>query len=267
MQRPGSHSHVEPGAGKSTSDGPTRARPAGTRRRTYNPGVGGAVILGSGRDADIVDLGRGRVLRRPRMPRPLDDEAAIMRHVRAAGFPAPAVLEVRPDGIVMERVDGISMLADLARRPWRVGHHARLLAGLHRSLHRIPPPADARTPFGGARADDVTVHADLHPDNVLLSPRGPVVIDWANAGRGPAGADVADVWLVLAAARPPGGHLRRALAAALRTSFLDAFLAAAGRDDAAPYLQLAAERRALDHRMDEAELKAIRRIAAGPLDR
>ena len=221
------------------------------------------VVLGSGRDAETIDLGGGRVLRRPRRPRPLDAEAAIMRHVAAAGYPAPAVLEVRPDGLVMERIDGPTMLDDLGRRPWRLRRHALTLAELHRALHRIAPAPSARLTFGPAAPGDVTVHGDLHPDNVLLSPRGSVVIDWANAGRGPAGADVADTWLLLAAARPgTAGPLTRAAVAVLRARFLAAFLRAAGRDDAAGHLGLAAERRASDHNMSEAELAAIRRVVA-----
>jgi aminoglycoside phosphotransferase (APT) family kinase protein len=221
----------------------------------------GEAILGAGRDAEIVDLGGGRVLRRPRRPRPLDGEALLMRHVAAAGYPAPAVLEVRPDGLVLERVEGATLLDDLRARPWRLRRHARTLADLHRALHRIQPPAGARPTYGPAAEGDVTVHGDLHPGNVLLSPRGPVVIDWANAGRGPAGADVADAWLVLAAARPPAaGPAADALVRLLRARFLAEFLAAAGRADAVLHLALTAERRSTDHHMSEAELELIRRV-------
>src|SRR5205814_3296418 len=92
--------------------------------RTYTRAVG-ETILGAGRDAEIVDLGGGRVLRRPRRPRPLDGEALLMRHVAAAGYPAPAVLGVRPDGLVLERVEGATLLDDLRARPWQLRRHAR----------------------------------------------------------------------------------------------------------------------------------------------
>lgn len=227
------------------------------------PPVDKGAILGTGRDADIIDLGAGRVLRRPRRERPLDREALLMRHVAAAGYPAPAVLEVRPNGLVLERIEGPTMLDDLRARPWRLSRHARTLAELHRALHRILPLPEAPATYGPVAPGDVTVHGDLHPANVLLSPRGPVVIDWANAGRGPAGADVADAWLVLAAARPPArGPAARALVRLLRARFLAEFLAAAGREDAAPHLALASHRRASDHHMSEAELEAIRRVLA-----
>ncbi len=41
------------------------------------------------------------------------------------------------------------------------------------------------------------LHLDLHPANVILSPMGPVVIDWTNASRGPAGYDAAMTFVVL----------------------------------------------------------------------
>ena len=117
--------------------------------------------------------------------------------------------------------------------------------------------------FGEAGPDDVVLHGDLHPLNVLLPASGPVVIDWSNASRGPAGADVADAWLLLAAADPGGGVLHRALAALLRRRFLAAFLAAAGRAEAAPYLSRAAELRELgDPNLSAAEKAEMRRLAA-----
>jgi aminoglycoside phosphotransferase (APT) family kinase protein len=230
--------------------------------RCYSPAVSSGPVFASGRDAELVDLGGGRVLRRPLRQRPLDAEAVVMSHVRAAGYPVPEVFEVRPEGMVMERVDGPTMLDDLAAHPWRLRRHARTLAALHHDLHAIAPTDGMAAPFGAPAPDDVVVHADLHPANVLLSAGGPVVIDWSSGGRGPAGADVADAWLVLGSAQPPGGLLVRALAALLRGSFLVAFLRHAGRRQAVPYLHAAAERRAADPHLAGAEKAAMRRLAA-----
>ena len=46
---------------------------------------------------------------------------------------------------------------------------------------------------------DVVGHHDLHPLNVLLSPNGPVLIDWANTAAGPRGFDAALSYLLMAA--------------------------------------------------------------------
>jgi len=220
------------------------------------------IVLASGRDSDLLDLGGGRVLRRPRVPRPLDGEAAVMRRVRAAGYPVPEVYEVRPDGMVMARVEGPTMLRDLTAHPWRVLRHARTLAALHHRLHAIGADAGDRPTFGRSGPDDVLVHGDLHPDNVLLSPGGPVVIDWANAGRGPAGADVADCWLLLASADAPVGPVMRLLVAVLRRRFLASFLRHAGRAESAGKLGTALARRLVDTNLSAEERARMRRVVA-----
>jgi aminoglycoside phosphotransferase (APT) family kinase protein len=99
----------------------------------------------------------------------------------------PQVFEVRDDGLVLEFVDGPTMLADLRQRPWRIARHARTLAELHAQVHEIPYEAER------------LLHLDLHPDNVLLSSRGPVLIDWSNARAGAPSLDVALTWVICAA--------------------------------------------------------------------
>lgn len=236
--------------------------PGVARRWSTVVRMGEGTVIAHGRDAEIVDLGSGRVLRRFAGPRRLEPEALVMRLVRDAGYPVPQVFEVRPDGIVLERVEGPTMLEDLGAHPWRVHRHAGTLAGLHRDLHRIPPADWLPARLGHPAPGDVVVHGDLHPANVMLSRAGPVVIDWSNAGRGPAGADVADAWLVVACAQPPGGPLMRALTAALRQRFLTTFLGEADRSEAARYLRRACERRAADPHLDRREKAAMQRIAA-----
>jgi len=228
----------------------------------YCAGVGEGTTIARGRDAEIVDLGGGRVLRRFGGPRPLEAEALIMRLVREAGYPVPEVFEVHRDGMVLERVDGPTMLDDLTTHPWRVQRHARTLANLHRDLHQIRAFEGLPARFGEPAPDDVVVHGDLHPGNVMLSRSGPVVIDWTSGGRGPAGADVADAWLILASAQPAGGLVMRALVGALRGRFLETFLREAGRSEAASYLQLAIEERASDPNITPSEKAAMRKVAA-----
>ena len=45
-------------------------------------------------------------------------------------------------------------------------------------------------------------HGDFHPDNIILSQRGPVIIDWPTAGSGEPAADVARTLLLFAIGMP-----------------------------------------------------------------
>lgn len=108
-----------------------------------------------------------------------------MALARAAGYPVPLVFDVRPDALVLERVEGPTMAGSLARRPWLARRHMTTLARLHDRLHSIP--------LNGASL----LHLDLHPENVLMSPSGPVVIDWTNARPGASETDVALTWLIM----------------------------------------------------------------------
>ena len=169
-------------------------------------------LLARGQDADVFVIDDTRVLRRYRRRAVPEREIAVMRYVRDRGYPAPRVFDVNGTDLTLERIDGPTMLEDLRRRPWRFGTHALTVARLHRELHAIPPAADL--PGEGA----AVLHLDLHPANVILSPNGPIVIDWANAARGDASFDVALTAVVLAAA-PVGPPLSW-----LRDRFVDAFL-------------------------------------------
>jgi tRNA A-37 threonylcarbamoyl transferase component Bud32 len=109
-----------------------------------------------------------------------------MEHARRHGYPVPAVHEVRKDALVLDRVEGPTMWEALDPEP-----DVPVLAGLHEQLHAIP--------FEGASL----LHRDLHPANVILSPAGPVVIDWTNAGAGDPAFDIALVWVIAATADDP----------------------------------------------------------------
>lgn len=124
-------------------------------------------LLASGRDADIFEYGPGTVLRRARSGRSLAREAEAMAHAHRHGYPVPEVVELSDDEteLVLERVDGPSLLAQAARRPWTLARHGRLLADLLVRLGELPPPPGAPvSPLGDGPS---FVHLDLHPLNVL----------------------------------------------------------------------------------------------------
>jgi aminoglycoside phosphotransferase (APT) family kinase protein len=184
-------------------------------------------LLAAGRDADIFEYGAGLVLRRSREGRSMAREAQVMEYVRSRGFPVPAVEEVSDDGLslVMERIDGPDMVALMSKHPWAIPRQGRVLADLHRRLHELTAPDWLRdAPVGRG---DRLLHLDLHPLNVMMSPRGPVVIDWAGACRGDPAVDMALAWVIMAAGEVPTGRfigmiLGRARSALVK-SFVDSF--------------------------------------------
>lgn len=150
-------------------------------------------LLASGRAADVYDIGDGKVLRRDRNAScDSEPEARIMRYVAERGYPVPAVHHVDGPDMIMDRVDGPTMLESLEAAPWKLVPHARTLARLQRRLARIAAPKWLLASTADTTHPHSVLHLDLHPMNVIMSPdRGPVVIDWTNSAGGPAGFDAA----------------------------------------------------------------------------
>jgi aminoglycoside phosphotransferase (APT) family kinase protein len=182
-------------------------------------------LIASGRSADVYDIGDGRVLRRLREGVVPEGEVVAMREARSHGVPVPEVYEVDGADMVLERIDGRSMLDELGARPWRVRRIGRQLAELHLQLRAVPPPDE----LAGSEPRESLVHDDLHPGNVILARTGPVAIDWEGAGAGPADRDAATFWLLAVVAEPDDvdWYLRPVLGL-VRRRLVASFLAVAG---------------------------------------
>ena len=216
-------------------------------------------LIGAGRTADVFALGPDRVVRRYRTHRDTQREAGLMTYLAQAGFPVPRVYDSSGPDLVMERIQGRDMLADLGRRPWLVRRHARSLAALHDRLHQIPAPPGLRERYGSG---DRVVHLDLHPGNVMLTPSGPVVIDWDGAASGAPAVDVAMVWVIIASSDVDVlPRAQRPAAQTLRSVLLRQFLAAV-HDDPAPVLAWVARVRMDDPHVRPGEIRRLEEIAA-----
>jgi|ERR1051326_2372054 uncharacterized protein (TIGR02172 family) len=192
-------------------------------------------LVGRGFTSDVYAWGPGRVLKLFHDWVP-DDRAEreyrITRAVHAAGLPAPAAYELVTvegrQGIVFERVDGISMLVHFQRTPWKMFAAVRQVADLQAKIHATPGPTELPTQRERLRAGiekspmlnaaqkqqalktlaelpdgTATCHGDFHPENILFTARGQIVIDWGSASRGAPLGDVACTARLLQTANLP----------------------------------------------------------------
>lgn len=213
--------------------------------------------IGEGREAEMFDWGEGRGLRLYRSATAeveARNQAALLGEIAALGVRVPLVYEVatvlgRP-GIIMERLYGLDLLADLARRPWRVLEVGGICGRLHARVNDAPAPTvmpslkdllhrritgSDLVPERYARLaldalprlpdENCLCHGDFHPGNVMMSREEPVVIDWSIASRGSPEADFGQSQLILSLGEPPPGappHLK-ALALIGRRILLGAY--------------------------------------------
>ncbi|MET8099864.1 phosphotransferase [Streptomyces sp. NPDC005236] len=149
-------------------------------------------LLGSGRSADVYEIDEAWVLRRDRGGwGDATAEAAVMQHVRSHGYPVPGVRAATRGDLVMERLSGPTMLEAFGQGLLSAQEAGLTLARLLRKLHAVPARLSADPAVR-------VLHLDLHPDNVMLTPDGPKVIDWSNAEEGPPGLDWAMSAVILA---------------------------------------------------------------------
>jgi thiamine kinase len=219
-------------------------------------------VLARGKHAEVLAWGEHHVLK---LFRPGHGRAAIAEELRQAqlahalGLPtarAEQIIEHQGRvGILFERLHGPTLYDLMVARAAPLEDLAALLCDLGDAIHRCAvagiPAIEARLAARIARAQglpDSTRHAaiealhrlpggktlchgDLHPVNVIVTERGPYVVDWVDAAHGPAAADAARSLLLLELARPAK------LEPTIRAEFLRAYRE---RLDASGLLALAA---------------------------
>ena len=248
-------------------------------------------MIARGRTAEVFAWGDNQVLKLflEGWPRGYAErEAQVTQAVHEAGLPAPAVegvVEVDGRlGIVFERVDGPSMLKVLTTKPWQVVRLARILAELQAAMHscEVPELPSLRGAVQGAIRDSVLLaeatreallkvleqlpdgnavcHGDFHPDQVIMSPRGPIIIDWSNALQGNPLADVARTSFILQMGDVPSFVAGQWLIKAVRAWFYSVYLKRylrlrpASREEITPWELLSAVARLSDGIAEEKEL-------------
>ncbi len=220
-------------------------------------------LIAAGRDCDVFDRGDGTVLRRARSGRSLEAEGALLIHLAEHDYPVPHLVDADGPDLVMELVAGRTMLGDLARRPWALRSSARTLADLHKRLHAVSAADGLRQPWGPY---DSMVHLDFHPENVIMSPRGPVVIDWTKAAAGPAGVDVATSWVIMATSEVDGPLALRAVARGGRSLFVRSYRNCFPEPEVLGWLGEAARLRLVDPNVRPSEQSRIEHLAQRATD-
>jgi aminoglycoside phosphotransferase (APT) family kinase protein len=225
-------------------------------------------LIGRGRDADVFDAGDGRVLRRYRNAQAgsVEREALAMRHLREHGAPVPQVFSANGTDIVMERLHGPTMLDVLKAKPSRAASIGRQLKELHARIHSIAA-GDIQLPrFSDGNA---ILHLDLHPDNVIITPDGPMVIDWSNVALGDPLADVMNTWMLMVTSSPDSVPLvLRPVLRRIRRSLTDGFVDGTTiDDDARRLIGRVCAQRLLDANAREHEKAQVRAFAASHITR
>ncbi len=194
-------------------------------------------IVGNGRTAQVMALGKDRIMKRYRSSFPahaIRTEFAASDWVYRQGLSVPRAFELLEEetglSIVFQRIEGPTLMKRILV-PGFQKRGARLLASLHTEIHRIP--TDESAPFRSMKSvltasireapllteaekeriirytaalpeETRLCHGDFHPDNVLLGTQ-PVIIDWATAVSGSPAGDAARTVLMLQYGSLPDG--------------------------------------------------------------
>jgi tRNA A-37 threonylcarbamoyl transferase component Bud32 len=193
-------------------------------------------LIGEGRTAEIFAWGEDKVLKLFRegwSTGTAEHEAKIARLVQETGVNTPFLSEVLEiegrAGLIYQRIDGPTMLFSLSHSPVKVRYFARKLAELQVAIHARTatglPSQREKLHYAIANAPNLSsigkkrlqaqldtmpdgtsiCHGDFHPDNILLSAHGPVIIDWTNASQGNPLADMAHSYMVMSFGPIPPG--------------------------------------------------------------
>lgn len=176
-------------------------------------------LVGRGRTADIYEWEDEKVVKlfksgfsMSSIEWEFDINSKIYESIKGNGIRIPKPFEIIKledrMGIVFEMIQGRTMLEEISKKPWKVKTLSKKLGGIHNTIHQnvngslLSYRLDLqfqidKAPFLSdevkkkllemvAKLEDSNeiCHGDLHPDNIILSPKGPVVIDWLNARRG-----------------------------------------------------------------------------------
>lgn len=184
-------------------------------------------LIGAGWTAQIYAYGENDVLKLFESSLPFDvinREIMAIRFAEKTGLPVPVIKELITydgrHGIIMGRIKGKTMGQVMSIKCWKMNAYARVLADLQvtvNSIHAskfppLRPHLENKIKKESSLAPNIKnsvlrvldklpdgemlCHFDFHPWNILMSPKGPVIIDWTGAAKGDPMADVARTYVL-----------------------------------------------------------------------
>jgi hypothetical protein len=213
-------------------------------------------LIARGRTAEVFAWQEGQILKLfydwcP--PQWVQNEIDIRRVIATRTLPSPKLIDALEiegrRGIIYERADGPTMLGLSGAKPWLLFCLARQMAELHTQIHQIDGtglpslreslkatieqveilPPDLKTSvlrlLEKLHDGNALCHFDFHPGQIILTAKGPVIIDWMTAHQGHPLADVARTSIILRVGQVPGaGWAVRAVTYLWRGLFYRAYI-------------------------------------------
>jgi aminoglycoside phosphotransferase (APT) family kinase protein len=184
-------------------------------------------LIAEGRTAEIYAWGEEHILKlyRPGFSQEMAEyERKCAQASENTGYAVPKVGDLlifdnRP-GIIYQRLSGTSMWQQLQAKPYLTGRLGRQMAEVHADMHTrtasgLPKqrerliqkiergePLEAHTKQKALAIlkelpdDGILCHGDFHPDNILMTANGLIIIDWIDASIGHPLADVARTFIL-----------------------------------------------------------------------
>ncbi|MBY6037646.1 phosphotransferase [Fictibacillus nanhaiensis] len=185
-------------------------------------------VIGYGSTAEVLEMDEGTVAKvfyDHVSAASIDHEWSVSKNVMSCGLPVPAVYQQeRIDGrsaIFFEKIKGSALTKWLEDKPWTALQLVKIMAALHAKVHEkqvteLPlqkivlqrkiehakelsreDKSSILTFLSNLPDGDSLCHGDFHPDNILLTEKGPVIIDWIDATQGNRMADLARTVIIL----------------------------------------------------------------------
>ncbi|AAK80521.1 aminoglycoside phosphotransferase family protein [Clostridium acetobutylicum] len=185
-------------------------------------------LIAQGKTSEVFEYGQDKILKLFRKDLPeknIENEYEVSFNLSKKMKLVPKVYDlVEVDdrkGIIYEKVNGTTMMEVISSKPWKVKKEAQRLAELHEAIQK---PVDFELPdykttlkenisktelleedikkrlydyIDELKDDDLLCHGDFHPDNVLITEEGEVIIDWMTASKGSRIADIARTSVML----------------------------------------------------------------------